>query len=282
VLLGSTLISGLLWGAAAIWLYVPNQPAFSLFLALILVAMTAASTVLLSFHRSAYPVFCTPVIIPLTVQLIADSGTTHTAIAVVAPIYYSLLFLLSRQIYRYSHDAIINGSVRERHALVDHVTAIPNRRAFDEYFHAEWLRATRNRQPLSLILCDIDGFKQYNDRYGHAVGDAVLRAVAGLCRQAARRRTDLAARIGGDEFAIVAADTGKEGAAGIVRDLQNKRELMARNSYHSWAFPTLSIGCCTATPTHDDDAVSLFEQADAALYQAKAAMRLGDVEREVT
>jgi len=280
-LIGGTLASAVLWGAAAVLFYVPDEPALAMFLALILVAMTAASTVLLSFHRIAYPLFCIPIVIPLAVQLVADPGSLQTAIAIVIPIYYALLFILSREIYRYSHEAIVTGSVRERHALLDHVTSIPNRRAFDEFLHAEWMRAARNGQPLSLILCDVDRFKRYNDEYGHAVGDAVLRAVAGLCRQEARRKTDMAARIGGDEFAIIAADTNADGAARIVRNLERSREVAARRSVQPWAFPTLSVGCFTSIPTGAASASSVFEQADAALYRAKAEMRRRELDEPI-
>jgi GGDEF domain-containing protein len=203
LLLYGTLTSGLLWGVAATLFYVPGQPAYSLFLTLILVAITAASTVLLSFHRHAYPAFCIPVVIPLGLQLITDEGTAHTAITLTIPLYYSLLFLLSRQVYQYSHEAIVTSLIRERHALVDHLTAIPNRRAFEEFLEKEWTRGLRSQHPLTLIVSDIDDFKTYNDRHGHAVGDAILRSVARLFREAARRRTDLAARIGGDEFALI-------------------------------------------------------------------------------
>ncbi|MEJ2083681.1 MAG: diguanylate cyclase [Acidobacteriota bacterium] len=219
LLLAVTALSGLLWGSAAILFYVPHDPAAILFLALILVAMTAASTALLSFHRFAYPVFLAPVVIPLGVQLAAEDGTAQTAIVLVIPVYFSLLFTLSRQIYRFTHEAIVTALVRERHALVDHLTAIPNRRAFEEFLEREWSRGMRTKRPLTLIVADIDDFKAYNDGYGHAGGDSILRAVAGLFRQAARRGTDLCARLGGDEFALLAPEPDRLGAPTIVLNI---------------------------------------------------------------
>jgi diguanylate cyclase (GGDEF)-like protein len=273
LLLAVTALSGLLWGSAAILFYVPHEPAASLFLALILVAMAAASTALLSFHRFAYPAFLAPVIIPLGVQLAAEDGMPQLAIALVIPVYFSLLFILSRQIYRFTHEAIRTALVRERHALVDHLTAIPNRRAFEEFLAREWSRGMRTKRPLTLIVADIDDFKAYNDGYGHAVGDAILRAVAGLFRLAARRGTDLAARLGGDEFVLLAPETDRLGASIIERNIERARELLAQNTYKAWAFPTLSFGLCTVIPSEAGSAFALFEEADAALYEAKAARR---------
>jgi diguanylate cyclase (GGDEF)-like protein len=273
LLVSGTLISGMLWGSAALLFYVPDQPGYSMFLALILVAMTAASTVLLSFHRYAYPVFCTPVVIPLAFQLGVDQGASHTAVTLVIPVYYSLLLILSRQIYKFSHEAIVTSLVRQRHALIDQLTAIANRRAFEETLEKEWVRGIRSGRPISLIVSDVDEFKTYNDRYGHAVGDAILRSVAGLFLQAAHRRTDLAARIGGDEFAIIAPETDRPGVATIVRGIEQSRIRLAQGTFEAWSFPTLSFGVCTVTPSDSGSMFELFEAADAALYEAKMAGR---------
>jgi diguanylate cyclase (GGDEF)-like protein len=273
LLVSGTLVSGLLWGSAALLFYLPEEPAYSLFLALILVAMTAAATALLSFHRFAYPVFCTPVVLPLAVRLGMDGGVPHLAIALVIPVYYALLLVMSRQIYRFSSQAILTSLIRERDALVDRLTAVPNRRAFEEFLEREWIRGIRSARPLSLILSDIDEFKGYNDQYGHAVGDAILRSVAGLFLQAARRRTDLAARIGGDEFAIVAPETDRSGVAAIVRGIEQTRLQLAQGTFEAWSFPTLSFGFCTVTPSDSGSVFELFEAADAALYKAKKAGR---------
>lgn len=272
-LVAGTLTSGLLWGSAALLFFLPDRADLSLFLALILVAMTAASTVLLSFHRYAFPVFATPVVVPLAYQLGLDQGATHTAVTLVIPIYYCLLLLLSRQIYRFSKEAILTSLVRQRHALVDQLTAIPNRRAFEEFLEREWIHGIRSRGPLSLILSDIDAFKTYNDRYGHAVGDTILRSAAGLFLQAARRRTDLAARIGGDEFAIIAPETDRAGVAAIVRGIEQSRQRLAQGTFEAWSFPTFSYGFCTVIPSDSGSVFELFESADAALYEAKLAGR---------
>lgn len=268
-----TLASGLIWGSAALLFHLPGQPDHSMFLALVLVAMTAASPALLSFHRYAYLIFCTPVLVPLALQLGLEQGSPHTVVALAIPIYYSLLFILSRQIYQFTHEAIVTSLTRQRDALVDQLTAIPNRRAFEEFLEREWVRGIRSGRPLTLIVSDIDGFKTYNDQYGHAVGDAILRSVASLFLRAARRRTDLAARIGGDEFAIIAPETERMGVSRILEGIERNRAQLARGTFEAWEFPTLSFGFCTIQPSDSGSVFELFEAADAALYQAKLGGR---------
>jgi diguanylate cyclase (GGDEF)-like protein len=271
LLLGSTLISALLWTVAAVMFYVPGEPAYSLFLALILVAITAASTVLLSFHRFAYPVFALPIILPLAIQLASDDGASHAAVAAVIPLYYSLLFILSRQIYRFTHESIVTSLTRECDALTDHLTGIPNRRAFDEFLQKQWLGAVRTRSPLTLILSDIDDFKAYNDRHGHAVGDDILRSVARLLMTVARRRTDLVARLGGDEFALIAPGTDRLGADRVVERIRLHHRGLAQDATAGGPSPDITFGACSLIPTAADSPLALFEQADAALYEAKRA-----------
>lgn len=273
LVIAGTLASGLIWASAALLFFLPDQGGYGLFLALVLVAMTAMSAMLLSFHRFAFPVFCTPVVASLAYQLALGQDPAQTATALVIPVWYALLLLLSRQIYRVSNEAIITSLVRQRHALMDQLTAVPNRRAFEEFLEREWVRGIRSGGPISLILSDVDEFKRYNDQYGHAVGDAILRSVAGVFLQAARRRTDLAARIGGDEFAIIAPETDRAGAAAIVRRIEESRVRLAQGSFEVWSFPTFSYGFCTVTPSDSGSVFELFEAADAALYESKLAGR---------
>ena len=95
----------------------------------------------------------------------------------------------------------------ERLTNVDGLTGLSNRRYFNEYMDAEWKRAVRSKQPLSILMIDVDHFKLYNDTYGHIAGDEVLRKVADALKQSCRRSTDLAARYGGEEFAIILPET---------------------------------------------------------------------------
>ena len=146
-----------------------------------------------------------------------------------------------------------------------------NRRRFDEYLNAEWRRLVREQRPLSLILCDIDYFKLYNDTYGHLAGDFCLQQVAGVLRQSLRRPADLVARYGGEEFAMILPNTDITRAAFIAEDVRKRvRELSIPHVESPVSqYVTLSLGVATFIPTSDTSAQELIAAADESLYQAK-------------
>ena len=163
----------------------------------------------------------------------------------------------------------------EQIAALDGLTGIPNRRRFDEALAQEWSRCQRSGLPLSLIVADVDQFKQYNDTLGHAAGDRVLQEVAAVLRQCARRPGDLAARYGGEEFVLLLPETGAQEAQMLAEELRAKLE--ARGLTHPaspvGASVTLSIGGASTTPMQAEADPAFFPLADAALYQAKASGR---------
>ncbi len=112
----------------------------------------------------------------------------------------------------------INQQISElkSQSLTDRLTELPNRLAFDEKFNSEWNRAIRSQQPLALIAIDIDNFKKYNDTYGHERGDACLQEVADTLRQIVQRSSDLACRLGGEEFFVVVPDATAQEAARLA------------------------------------------------------------------
>jgi diguanylate cyclase (GGDEF)-like protein/PAS domain S-box-containing protein len=163
----------------------------------------------------------------------------------------------------------------QRLASVDGLTQIANRRCFDEYFDKEWRRMAREQIPLSLILCDIDFFKNYNDTYGHQAGDECLRQVASAINRVLKRPADLVARYGGEEFAIILPNTTAEGAFQVAETI--RLEVKALKIRHLnppiSEYVTLSLGVATAQPCQDGSSQMLIAAADQALYQAKAAGR---------
>ncbi|WP_323122339.1 sensor domain-containing diguanylate cyclase [Burkholderia alba] len=161
-----------------------------------------------------------------------------------------------------------------RLARTDALTGLSNRGAFDETLRAEWARAHRTGQPLSLLFVDIDQFKPYNDYYGHQAGDDVLKAVGRCLALCVHRPADDVARYGGEEFVVTLPDTDAHGASVIAENIRRAiYELDIKHVKSPYGRITASIGLVTSQEnvTHTDAA--LVRMADAALYQAKSAGR---------
>ncbi len=155
-------------------------------------------------------------------------------------------------------------------AALDSLTGIANRRRFDEVMRAEWQRGQRDKKPLSLLMCDIDYFKVYNDSFGHLAGDLCLKKAAAVLTEHLKRPADVAARYGGEEFAIVLPDTGPEGALLIANACRAHIERLAiENPQAPAGLVTMSIGVASVVPSPAGSAEALIEMADKALYMAK-------------
>lgn len=160
-------------------------------------------------------------------------------------------------------------------AMVDQLTQIANRRCFDEILNQEWHRLIREQLPLSLLLCDIDYFKQYNDTYGHPQGDICLQQVAQVLQQAVQRSIDLVARYGGEEFVVILPHTDHRRALQVAQKIQDVLEQfnLPHRSSKVADRVTMSIGICTLIPTVEHFPLNLINGADQALYQAKTQGR---------
>ena len=150
----------------------------------------------------------------------------------------------------------------------DLLTGLVNRQGFDERFEIELERGRRTAQPVALVLADIDGFKELNDRFGHPAGDLALTAIGRLARNAVRG-IDTMARIGGDEFAAILPATGADGAYALAERLRDGVPHL-RNGYGEPL--TMSFGI-VEFPLHGDTREALVRAADRALYQAKGLGR---------
>jgi diguanylate cyclase (GGDEF)-like protein/PAS domain S-box-containing protein len=153
----------------------------------------------------------------------------------------------------------------------DSLTGLANRRLFDRILDVEWTKARALGQPLSLILVDIDFFKQYNDRYGHPQGDACLRRVAEVLDGAASRARDLCARLGGEEFALVLPGTDETAALAVAERCRRllAREALAHGGSRIADVVTVSMGVASITPRAHDLPADFIELVDRRLYQAK-------------
>jgi diguanylate cyclase (GGDEF)-like protein/PAS domain S-box-containing protein len=159
-------------------------------------------------------------------------------------------------------------------ATVDALTGVANRRRFDDTLEQEWRRAVRRETPTALLLIDVDHFKSYNDIYGHVRGDVCLRQIAEAASEVVRRSSDIVARFGGEEFAVILPDTDEISAAALAEEIRNT--VLQREIAHAGNQPgivTVSIGCAATIPKRGIAGVSLVEAADEALYRAKHAGR---------
>ena len=156
-------------------------------------------------------------------------------------------------------------------AVIDPLTKIGNRRFFEQYFARDWQYAIREEKWISLVLCDVDFFKQYNDTYGHPQGDECLSQVARCLRQSCKRSTDIVARYGGEEFVLVLLGAKPEAAVKIVKKIQSN--VAAQKIVHSASslgeYLTLSFGVASLKPSPHQDQQILLTAADQALYRAK-------------
>jgi diguanylate cyclase (GGDEF)-like protein/PAS domain S-box-containing protein len=159
----------------------------------------------------------------------------------------------------------------QKQARIDGLTQIANRRYFNEVFLHEWQRCLRTQEPLSLILCDVDYFKAYNDTYGHPMGDECLIKIAKALSLNIQRSSDLVARYGGEEFVILLPNTNLEGSLYIAKMIREQiHELnIAHEGSNISQHVTLSMGISVSIPTIDQQADKLLIAADKALYQAK-------------
>jgi diguanylate cyclase (GGDEF)-like protein/PAS domain S-box-containing protein len=167
----------------------------------------------------------------------------------------------------------LQGANQELQHLVrfDSLTGIANRRRFDQYLDTTWLQLAQEHKPLSLILCDIDCFKLYNDTYGHQAGDYCIQQVAKAISRAAQRPTDLVARYGGEEFAVILTSTDAKGAVKVAEKI--RAEVEALKIVHATSgvgqHITLSLGVASTMPVSTSSTTMLIALADEALYQAK-------------
>jgi diguanylate cyclase (GGDEF)-like protein len=158
---------------------------------------------------------------------------------------------------------------------LDELTQLANQRYFNSYLQMEWQRASRNQTNLSLIVCDIDYFKIYNQIYGYSAGDDCLRQIARSIRECVNRPDDVVARYGGEEFSIVLPRTDLSGAVCVAERIREKVRSLAieikSNKFGGFPdeFVTVSVGVSNTIPHSDEDYTSIVQATERALYQSK-------------
>ncbi|MDJ0730090.1 MAG: sensor domain-containing diguanylate cyclase [Crocosphaera sp.] len=180
------------------------------------------------------------------------------------------LIISIQQDHFYQHLNQINQKL-EAIAFQDRLTQIPNRHYFEHYFAQEWRRMAREKQPLSLILCDVDFFKAYNDTFGHPQGDRCLQEIAHTLKYTLHRPGDMVARYGGEEFVIILPNTKASGAIHVAQQMRSaiKRLKMPSATQKVSEYVTVSLGVASVIPSQEMSPKQLLNEADQALYEAK-------------
>lgn len=277
--------AGVVWGLSGILLFHPSSFPHQIVLAFVLGGMVAGAVPLLSSVRYAYGCFAIPVVVPIGIRMMWVGDRIHLVMGLLMIIFGLTMLATSAQVHRLFRDAEklrreLFSSSEVAQALeylvrLDSLTGIPNRRLFEEELGKEWARAKRDHAPLSLIMADIDHFKEYNDHYGHPAGDLCLVDVAQTMHHALSRPGDVAARIGGEEFAILLPQTDLDGAIAVAEQLRER--ILALNLPHE-ASPvasqvTLSFGVSSSELASVSSPAELIRTSDIALYEAKRCGR---------
>ncbi|NJL48812.1 MAG: diguanylate cyclase [Leptolyngbyaceae cyanobacterium SM2_5_2] len=187
-----------------------------------------------------------------------------------------LIFSYSRNVNQILHEEVqIKTAALQRLATIDELTQISNRRQFDQTLENQWRAVQTLAKPISLLLCDVDFFKKYNDAYGHQIGDHCLRLIASAIQASLRNPCDLAARYGGEEFAVILPQADRAEAQKTAEQIMAAVQQLKLEHQQSEIGPyvTLSIGVATILPAASNRPADLIQLADRALYEAKAQGR---------
>jgi diguanylate cyclase (GGDEF)-like protein len=276
-----TTIINTIWGASGIILLSSNLAEQAL-LTLILFSVLLFSVSVLAISRLSFAIQVFAVLVPLLISLIATS--THQGQQLLAfgiAILAITLFIVSDYIHSMLIELRDTQASLSRQANSDALTQIANRRYFDQTFKNEWRRTLRDELPISMLLVDIDNFKQYNELQGERAGDKCLKAIASCMEVVTRRPGDLAARYSGEEFAVLLPNTTMENAVMLAEKLRSKVEMLQLPHPGSpYNVVTVSIGVSCCAPRTDaekaDDAeeevmypAMLMNAADNAMFLAK-------------
>ncbi|MBI9108581.1 MAG: diguanylate cyclase [Spirochaetales bacterium] len=225
-----------------------------------------------------------------------DAGAVDYLVKPIAPRILLGKISVFKTLYRQQYELIrkteeLNGTISELEELQqeleekndqlrilsdqDGLTGLFNRRFFDNILEEEWSRGLRTGHPISLIMGDVDFFKQYNDTYGHLAGDECLIRIAGIFTEVIQRRVDKVARFGGEEFIAILPETDSEGVTRIASNLLSavRNAGIEQTSSINGRMLTISLGVCTAIPDADHSFVDFLNSVDGALYEAKGKGR---------
>ncbi len=280
-----TFLSGIIWGGLA-FLFETSWPApYQVILFVIYTGITAGAFNTNTPFFIAFPAFYLPPVLCLIFVMLRQTSEGFAELTGLFIIYIVLMYVSAIRFHnrlanslklRFKNEQLANQLSESNRLLAeladrDELTKLDNRRSMDKYLSNEWNRHQRNQQPLSLLFIDIDYFKQFNDTYGHEGGDQCLVKVSQILQNNVRRSVDMAARFGGEEFAVILPETGEKEAINVAEKIRN--ELATYKIPHESSaispYLTLSIGVATMVPESKNHAGLIRVMADDALYKAK-------------
>lgn len=272
----STLLTGIIWGTLTLYFSSDWPVEVQVSLWVLLMAMMSGASASFSVVMKYYAAYCVPIfLLSVYTQFISD----NYYMMVLYTIYMVLLSLTSLNFHKAQNEIInhqfelLQSNIRlEDLAAKDSLTDLPNRRVFEDYLKTEWNRHIRSRQVISMMMIDVDYFKEYNDHYGHDKGDEILVEIARVLEKSLHRPADKTARYGGEEFIVLLPETSKDGALEVAErfheELGNKKIVHECSGINKYL--TVSIGIVTLTPKSSLDLKILQIMADRELYKAKA------------
>jgi diguanylate cyclase (GGDEF)-like protein len=268
-------ISSAVWGLGVLWIMRESTFLYQLIGFLFLLGMAGGAISHYSARRYMAVGAMASVLLPATIWFLLSGRQPEVGLGVAALFFMGVLMrtstVLSKALggnFRLAHRLATARQVAEQLAQTDMLTGLNNRRAFFEHGQTLANYCQRNRLPLCVVMVDADHFKQINDSYGHAVGDAVLCNLAGLLRRSLRK-SDVCGRMGGEEFAMLLPDTSLDEATALAERFCQSYAATPTNNDGVEVANTVSIG--VASDGYDID--HLLHCADGALYQAKSAGR---------
>lgn len=282
--IGST-CAAIFWAMGLLFFmsYLP-EPRRMLLVLLSCLYITACAVLLLNSRNCFYGALL-PIGLVLSFELLAEPSSTSGMTLMILLFIIMFAELLRRRILHWQTTGLHNrflsaemaSQLRRRTESLriasqqDGLTAIANRGKFEEQLEVQWRRCARAAAPLSLLLLDVDYFKQFNDKYGHQAGDDCLRQVAAVLKQALRRDDDLVARYSGEEFVLLLPFTDLPGALTVADSVQRALARLALPHAGSLVANrvTCSLGCARLIPEPEIAPGELVEMADVALYRAK-------------
>jgi len=269
------ILSSLVWGAGSVLILPIDSPVHQAVIFYFVIGMSGGAISVYSAHRAMVLTTIAAVLLPVTIYSLIQGDLIFTIMATGAIIFYisairatKVLGKSLHQNFLMTHQLHFSKEEAERLARIDDLTGLFNRRAFYEYGKVLANNSQRNKDELAMILMDIDNFKNINDQYGHAAGDAALNKIGQLLLQRLRK-SDVFARIGGEEFGMLLPLTSIEKAAQLAEELR----LAIENSPITFENEQFNITASFGVTSGICDIDTLVRQADLTMYQSKDSGR---------